>query len=343
MSETIKTDVLIIGAGPCGLFAVFELGLLDMKAHLVDILDKVGGQCAELYPEKPIYDIPAVPYITGQGLCEALMAQIKPFGAGFHLQEMVQTIEKIGDPLFRVTTDRGRTFEVKVIVVAAGGGSFQPKRPPIPGVEAYEGTSVFYAVRQMEAFRGKRVLIVGGGDSALDWTLNLAPIASHLTLLHRRSDFRAAPDSVNKMTALVGQGKIDFVLGQVSALRGEAGRIAQAVVKRNDGSQFEIACDAMLPFFGLTMKLGPVAEWGMEMKDGEYIVVDTATFESSVPGIFAIGDINWYPGKLKLILSGFHEAALMAQKAHRYVYPDKRLVFQYTTSSTSLQKKLGVA
>jgi thioredoxin reductase (NADPH) len=343
MSEVIKTDVLIIGAGPCGLFAVFELGLLDMKAHLVDILDKIGGQCAELYPEKPIYDIPAVPYITGQGLCEALLTQIKPFGATFHLQEMVQTIEKIGDPQFRVTTDRGQVFEVKVIVVAAGGGSFQPKRPPIPGIEAYEGASVFYAVRQMEAFRGKRILIVGGGDSALDWTLNLAPIASHLTLLHRRGEFRAAPDSVNKMMALVGEGKIDLVLGQVSELRGEGGRIAQAVVKRNDGSHFEIACDTLLPFFGLTMKLGPVAEWGMAMKDGEYILVDTATFESSVPGIFAIGDINWYPGKLKLILSGFHEAALMAQKAHRYVYPDKRLVFQYTTSSTSLQKKLGVA
>jgi thioredoxin reductase (NADPH) len=343
MNEPIKTDVLITGAGPCGLFAVFELGLLDMKAHLVDILDKVGGQCAELYPEKPIYDIPAVPYITGQGLCEALMAQIKPFGATFHLQEMVQTIEKIGDPLFRVTTDRGKVFEVKVVVIAAGGGSFQPKRPPIPGIEAYEGNSVFYAVRQMEIFRGKRVLIVGGGDSALDWTLNLAPIAGHLTLLHRRGDFRAAPDSVNKMMALVGEGKIDFVLGQVSALEGEGGRIAKAIVKRNDGSNFEIACDALLPFFGLTMKLGPVADWGMEMKDGEYILVDTATFESSVPGIFAIGDINWYPGKLKLILSGFHEAALMAQKAHRYVYPDKRLVFQYTTSSTSLQKKLGVA
>jgi thioredoxin reductase (NADPH) len=343
MSELIKTDVLIIGAGPCGLFAVFELGLLDMKAHLVDILDKVGGQCAELYPEKPIYDIPALPYVTGQGLCEALMTQIKPFGATFHLQEMVQTIEKIGDPHFRVTTDRGRIFEVKVIVVAAGGGSFQPKRPPIPGIEAYESTSVFYAVRQMEAFRGKRILIVGGGDSALDWTLNLAPIASHLTLLHRRGEFRAAPDSVNKMMALVGEGRIDLVLGQVSVLRGEGGRIAQAVVKRNDGSNFEIACDALLPFFGLTMKLGPVAEWGMAMKDGEYILVDTATFESSVPGIFAIGDINWYPGKLKLILSGFHEAALMVQKAHRYVYPDKRLVFQYTTSSTSLQKKLGVA
>ncbi len=343
MNEPIKTDVLIIGAGPCGLFAIFELGLLDMKAHVVDILDKVGGQCAELYPEKPIYDIPGVPYVTGQGLCDALMAQIKPFGATFHLQEMVQSIERIGNPGFRVTTDSGKVFEVKVIVIAAGGGSFQPKRPPIPGIEAYEAGSVFYAVRQMEAFRGKRILIVGGGDSALDWTLNLAPLASHLTLLHRRTEFRAAPDSVNKMMALAAEGRIDFVLGQVSALEGEGGRIARAIVKRNDGSNFSIACDALLPFFGLTMKLGPVADWGMAMKDGEYVVVDTATFESSLPGIFAIGDINWYPGKLKLILSGFHEAALMAQKAHRYVYPDKRLVFQYTTSSTSLQKKLGVA
>ncbi len=343
MTNPIVTDVLIIGAGPCGLFAIFELGLLDMKAHVVDILDKVGGQCAELYPEKPIYDIPGIPYVTGQGICDALMAQIKPFAATFHLQEMVQSVEQIGDPLFRVTTDRGKVFEIKVIVVAAGGGSFQPKRPPIPGIEAYENNSVHYSVRQMEVFRGRRILIVGGGDSALDWTLNLAPVASHVTLLHRRSEFRAAPANVSKMMSLVAEGRIDFVLGQVSTLEGKNGQIAKAIVKRNDGSNFEIACDALLPFFGLTMKLGPVADWGLKMKDGEYIVVDTASFESSVPGIFAIGDINWYPGKLKLILCGFHEGALMAQKAHRYVFPDKRLVFQYTTSSTSLQKKLGVA
>ena len=340
---TISTDVLIVGAGPCGLFAVFELGLLDMKAHVIDVLDKIGGQCAELYPEKPIYDIPGLPYVTAQGLCDALMAQIKPFGATFHLQEMVESIESIGDPRFRVKTDRGTIFDVKAVVIAAGGGLFQPKRPPIPGVEAYEGSSVFYAVRQMDAFRGKRILIVGGGDSALDWTLNLAPLASHLTLLHRRSEFRAAPDSVNRMMALVGEGKIDFVLGQVSALEGASGQLSKAVVRRSDGSHFEIACDVMLAFFGLTMKPGPLASWGLEMKDGEYVVVDTAAFESNVPGIFAIGDISWYPGKLKLILCGFHEAALMAQKAHRYVFPDKRLVFQYTTSSTSLQKKLGVA
>jgi len=339
--EPIKTDALIIGAGPIGLFAVFELGLLDMKAHLVDILDKIGGQCAELYPEKPIYDIPGIPYITGQGLTDALMEQIKPFGPTFHLNEMVETIERIGDPLFRVVTDGGKVFEAKVIVIAAGGGSFQPKRPPIEGIEAYEGTSVHYAVRQMEAFRGKRVLIVGGGDSALDWTLNLAPLASHLTLLHRRDAFRAAPDSVNKMMSLVSEGKIDFVLGQVTTLQGKDGQLECAVVKRNDGSIFNIACDALLPFFGLTMKLGPVANWGLKL-EGDLIPVDTEKFETSEPGIFAIGDINTYPGKLKLILSGFHEVALMSQKAHRYVYPDKKFVFQYTTSSTSLQKKLGV-
>jgi thioredoxin reductase (NADPH) len=343
MTETIKTDVLIIGAGPCGLFAVFELGLLDMKAHLVDILDKVGGQCAELYPEKPIYDIPGIPTVTGQGLVEALMEQIKPFGPTIHLGDMVQSIERIGDPMFRVRTELGKEFEVKIIVVAAGGGSFQPKRPPIPGIEEFEEKSVFYAVRQMEAFRGKRILIAGGGDSALDWTLNLAPVASHLTLLHRRDAFRAAPDSVNKAMALVAEGKIDFVLGQATSLQGTDGQIETVIVKRNDGSEFHIGCDAILPFFGLTMKLGPVADWGFELKDGELIPVDTEAFETSEPGIFAIGDINWYPGKLKLILSGFHEAALMAQKAHRYVYPDKRLVFQYTTSSSSLKKKLGVA
>jgi thioredoxin reductase (NADPH) len=343
MTEIIKTDVLIIGAGPCGLFAVFELGLLDMKAHLVDILDKPGGQCAELYPEKPIYDIPALTYVSGQGLVDALLAQIKPFGATFHLGEMVETIERIGDPAFRVTTDAGKVFEVKVVVIAAGGGSFQPKRPPIAGIEAYEGKSVHYAVRKMEAFRGKRILIVGGGDSALDWTLNLHPVASHVTLLHRRDQFRAAPDSVNKMHALVKSGQLDLVLGQVTSLEGADGQVTGAVVKGNDGAVTTLPCEAVLPFFGLTMKLGPVANWGFDLHEGELIKVNTENFETNQPGIFAIGDINWYPGKLKLILCGFHEGALMAQQAYHYVYPGKKLTFQYTTSSTSLQKKLGVA
>ena len=341
MSEAIKTDVLIIGAGPCGLFAVFELGLLDMKAHLVDILDKIGGQCAELYPEKPIYDIPGIPFVTGHGLTEALMEQVKPFHPTFHLNEMVETIEKIGDPGFRVKTDAGKVFECKVVVISAGGGSFQPKRPPVPGIEAYEGTSVFYAVRKMEQFRDKSILIVGGGDSALDWTLNLHPIAKRITLLHRRDDFRAAPHSVEQMRALVGAGKMDLKIGQVTGLDGADGKLSAATVKGNDNAITTVDCDTILPFFGLTMKLGPVANWGVTLENN-LVPVDTAAFETNVPGVFAIGDINTYPGKLKLILSGFHESALMAQKAHRYVFPDKRLVFQYTTSSSSLQKKLGV-
>ncbi|UFS76841.1 NAD(P)/FAD-dependent oxidoreductase [Tardiphaga sp. 37S4] len=341
MGETIKTDVLIIGAGPCGLFAVFELGLLDMKVHLVDILDKIGGQCAELYPEKPIYDIPAIPLVTGQGLTEALLEQIKPFKPTFHLNEMIETIEKIGDPLFRVTTDAGQVFETKVVVISAGGGSFQPKRPPVPGIEAYEGTSVFYAVRKMEQFRDKDLLIVGGGDSALDWTLNLHPVARRVTLLHRRDDFRAAPHSVEQMRKLVAAGQMDLQIGQVTALEGEGGHLTGAVIKGNDNESVRIDCNTILPFFGLTMKLGPVANWGVTLENN-LIPVETASFETNVPGVFAIGDINTYPGKLKLILSGFHEGALMAQKAYHYVYPDKRLVFQYTTSSSSLQKKLGV-
>ena len=341
MTEPIKTDVVIIGAGPVGLFAVFELGLLDMKCHLIDILDKISGQCAELYPEKPIYDIPGVPYTSAQGLVDALLLQIKNFQPQFHLGEMVEKVEKIGDPLFRVSTDQGKVFECKVLVIAAGGGSFQPKRPPIPGIEAYEGNTVHYAVRKMENFRDKNVMVVGGGDSALDWTLNLQPLASKLTLCHRRAEFRAAPDSVNKMMALVDAGKIDLVLGQVTSLVGADGRIEKAIVKKNDGTMADVDCDVMLPFFGLTMKLGPVANWGIKLSNN-LVPVEPAAFETNVPGIFAIGDINTYPGKLKLILCGFHEGGLMAQKAHRYVYPDKRLVFQYTTSSSSLQKKLGV-
>jgi thioredoxin reductase (NADPH) len=340
MTDPIKTDVLIIGAGPCGLFAVFELGLLDIKAHLVDILDKPGGQCAELYPEKPIYDIPAIPIISGHGLTEALVKQIEPFKPTFHLGEMVESIERIGDPMFRVTTDLGKVFEVKVVVVAAGGGSFQPKRPPVPGIEAFEGTSVFYAVRKMEQFRDKRLLIVGGGDSALDWTLNLVPVARRVTLMHRRDQFRASPDSVNKMRALVADGRLDFVLGQVIKLEGEAGMLRAAHAKPDKGEPYVVEADAVLPFFGLTMKLGPVANWGLNLEE-DLIPVDTAAFESAFRASSPSAISTPAPGKLKLILCGFHEGALMRQKASLHL-PDKRLVFQYTTSSTSLQKKLWV-
>ena len=338
---TKKTDVIIIGAGPVGLFAVFELGLLDLKCHLIDILDRPGGQCAELYPEKPIYDIPAWPSISAQGLVDKLMEQIAPFHPEFTFNRMVSSLEKLEDGGYRVTTDEGETIEAKVIVIAAGGGSFQPKRPPMPGIEAYEGKSVFYSVRRMEDFRGHDLLIVGGGDSALDWTLNLQPIANSLTLVHRRPEFRAAPDSVNKMYALHERKELGFEVGQVTALTGTDGQLESATVKGPDGP-VEIRCTRLLPFFGLTMKLGPIAEWGLNLHEN-LITVDTEKFETSIPGVFAIGDINWYPGKLKLILSGFHEAALMAQAAKRIANPGERIVFQYTTSSTNLQKKLGVA
>jgi thioredoxin reductase (NADPH) len=341
MSENvIKTDTVIVGAGPVGLFAVFELGLVDIKAHVIDILDRAGGQCTELYPEKPIYDIPGLPVVTGQELTDKLMEQIKPFGAEFHFNQRVESLERLNGG-FRVETDAGTIFECKVLVIAAGGGSFTPKRPPLAGIEDYEGKSVFYSVRKMDSLRGRDVLIVGGGDSALDWTLNLQPIAKSLTLLHRRAEFRAAPASVAKMMALVDGGNITFKLGQVTALHGKDGQLSSVTVKGADGEIYEQPTEIMMPFFGLTMKLGPVADWGLELHEN-LIPVDTEKFETSEKGIFAIGDINTYPGKLKLILSGFHEAALMAQQAHKYVYPDKKLVFQYTTSSTSLQKKLGV-
>ena len=341
MSEdVIKTDAVIIGAGPVGLFAVFELGLVDVKAHVIDILDRPGGQCAELYPEKPIYDVPALAIVTGQELTDRLMQQIKPFGAEFHFSERVETLERTDDG-FRLVSDAGTAFECKVVVIAAGGGSFTPKRPPLPGIKQYEGTSVFYSVRKMDAFKDKDVLIVGGGDSALDWTPNLQPVAKSLTLVHRRSEFRAAPASVQKMLELVDSGNISFKLGQVTELQGDNGQLTGVTVKSPDGSTFEQPTEVMLPFFGLTMKLGPVANWALNLEEN-LIPVDTEKFETSEKGIFAIGDINTYPGKLKLILSGFHEGALMAQQVHHYVYPDKKLIFQYTTSSSSLQKKLGV-
>jgi thioredoxin reductase (NADPH) len=339
-ANEIVTDVVVIGAGPCGLFAVFELGLLDLKCHLVDILDRPGGQCAELYPEKPIYDIPGFPVVTGQGLVDNLMQQIAPFAPEFHFNTIVNGIEKLPEGGFRVTTDADEIITCKVVVVAAGGGSFQPKRPPVEGIEPFEGKSVFYSVRRMDDFRDQDVVIVGGGDSALDWTLNLQPIVRSLTLVHRRDAFKAAPASVNRMRELVMDGKISFQLGQIAKIDGEDGKLNH-VHLTTDAGDLSLPATRLLPFFGLTMKLGPVADWGLELNDN-LIAVDTEKFQSSIPGIFAIGDINAYPGKLKLILSGFHEGALMAQAAKKIVSPDERVIFQYTTSSTKLQRKLGV-
>ena len=339
-NKVIETDVVIIGAGPVGLFAVFELGLLDMRCDVIDILDKPGGQCAELYPDKPIYDIPGIPEISGGELTKSLLEQIKPFNPRFHLSTIVSELKQINNGLWEVVTDSDKIFHTKVIVIAAGGGSFQPKKPPIDGIDDYEGKSVFYSIKNIEKFYNKEIAIVGGGDSALDWALTLHKKSKNLTLIHRRKEFRAAPDTVNKVMKLIDDGSINFELGQVKELVGSDGQLSKIICKDKEEEK-EIKCEAMLPFFGLTMKLGPVANWGLNLEQN-LIKVNTETFETNQKGIFAIGDINYYPGKLKLILCGFHEGALMAQKAHQYIYPDKKVIFQYTTSSSNLQKKLGV-
>lgn len=336
-----ETDVIIVGAGPVGLFAVFELGLLGLKTHLVDILGRVGGQCAELYPEKPIYDIPGIPICTGQELTDKLMEQIAPFSPQFHLSEMAEELTKLDNGNWRLKTDMGTVLEAPVLVIAAGGGSFVPKKPHLPGIEAYEDSSVFYAVRQMEKFRDRDVLIAGGGDSALDWFIALQPIAKSIALVHHRDGFRAAPHSVEAMREIVASGKGQLHIAQMKGLEGDAPNLSGVLVESKETGPAVIACDMLVPFYGLTMKLGPVAEFGINLEQN-LIPVETEKFETSVPSIFAIGDINTYPGKLKLILSGFHEAALMSQEAFRLARPGERLRFQYTTSSSELQKKLGV-
>ena len=340
--DVIQTDMVIIGAGPCGLFAVFEAGLLGMKCQLVDNLDKIGGQCAELYPDKPIYDIPAVPRCTGQELVDLLMAQIRPFEPQFHLKQQASALTRLPDGRWRLETDLGTVIEAPVVVIAAGAGSFVPRRLPLPGAERFEGSSLFYAVRKMEHFRGRRILVAGGGNSALDWVLNLEPISAGMALVHRRDEFRAAPDSVEKMRHLVAAGRMELVIGQISGLAGDGDRLDHVVIKGADGAERPFACDTLLAFYGLKMELGPIADWGLNL-ERELIAVDTAAFETNQPGIFAIGDMCTYPGKLKLILSGFHEAALMCQKAFKLCFPEQKLIFRYTTSSTDLQKKLGVA
>ena len=342
MSEAIKTEVLIIGAGPCGLFQVFELGLLGMRAHLLDSLPSPGGQCTELYPDKPIYDIPALPVCGAQELVDRLMQQIKPFEPTFHLAEEVLEVVPRDDRRFDVVTSKGTRFDAGAIVIAAGVGSFQPRRLGVPGCEVFEGRQIHYRVKQANDFRNQRLVIFGGGDSALDWAIEFATTAPALTLVHRRDEFRAAPASVARMRELEAAGKLEFIEGLAEELMVSDERLAGVRVKSKDGQMHELPADHVFAFFGLHPKLGPVAEWGLEL-ERKALKVDTEKFQTSAPGIFAVGDINTYPGKKKLILSGFHEAALAAFGIQAWLYPEKKQFLQYTTTSPVMQKRLGVA
>jgi thioredoxin reductase (NADPH) len=339
---TIQTEVVIIGAGPCGLFQVFELGLLGIKCHIVDSLAKPGGQCTELYPEKPIYDIPALPVCGAQELIDRLLEQIKPFGAEMHFGHEVTVVSKREDGRFDVQTAGGLKFDAGAIVIAGGVGSFQPRRLGVENAGQFEGRQIFYRVKSAADFHGKRLVIFGGGDSALDWTLALADKAASLTLVHRRSEFRAAPASVQKMQELVAAGKMRFIEGTAVSLNSEGDRLTGVNVKDAGGQVQALEADDLLVFFGLAPKLGPIAEWGLELEK-KAIRVDTEKFQTSIPGIFAVGDINTYPGKKKLILSGFHEAALAAFGIQHYLYPQKRQFLQYTTTSPVMHQRLGVA
>ena len=338
---TIKKDVVIVGAGPVGLFAVFELGLLGLECCVIDILDRPGGQCAELYPEKPILDIPSRLKVTGQELTDDLMKQIEPFSPVLHFNQMADSLTKLDNGHWRLTTDMGIVVEAPVVLIAGGGGSFTPKKPKIEGIEPFENKSLYYAVRQMEIFKGKNLLIAGGGDSALDWVLALNPEVESMHLVHRRAEFRAVQDTVDKMRELEANGKVTVHVADIPRVNGTDGQIESVtLMSKETGEDYDVECDTMLAFYGLTMKLGPIAEWGLNM-DSNRVAVDTEKFETSEPGIFCIGDMCEYPGKLKLILSGFHESALMAHGAFHYARPDQKLKFQHTTSSSELQGKLA--
>ncbi|WP_321963078.1 NAD(P)/FAD-dependent oxidoreductase [Paraburkholderia sp. J7] len=339
--QLIETDALIIGAGPVGLFQVFELGLMEIHAHVVDSLPVVGGQCAELYPDKPIYDIPAVLMCTGQQLVDALMKQIEPFGATFHLGQEVQIVEPRADGRFFVQTSKGTQFLAKTVFIAAGVGSFQPRTLKLSGIERYRDTQLFYRLRDLERFRDKDIVVCGGGDSALDWALQLVDVAQSVILLHRREGYRAAPATVAKMHALCEEWRMQSIVGQLTGFDDEGGKLTRIKVTGGDGVTRSLELDYLLVFYGLSPQLGPIAQWGLEI-ERKQLPVDTARFETSVPGIFAVGDINTYPGKKKLILSGFHEAALAAFGAAHHVFPEKKIHLQYTTTSTRLHKVLGV-
>lgn len=337
----IETDAVIVGAGPVGLFQVFELGLLEIKAHVIDSLATVGGQCTELFPDKPIYDIPAVPVCTGQELTDSLLKQIEPFGATFHLGQEVTLVQKREDGRFDVETSAGTRFITKTIFIAAGVGSFQPRTLKVDGIEQFDGSQLFYRVRNPAQFDGKNIVICGGGDSALDWALNFVGKAESVILVHRRDDFRAAPASVTKMRELCDQYEMQCLTGQVTGFDTDAGRLKEIKVTGADGVTRRLPLDMLLVFFGLSPKLGPIADWGLDI-ERKQVKVDTEKFETNIPGIFAVGDINTYPGKKKLILSGFHEAALAAFGAAPYIFPDKKIHMQYTTTSPKLHKVLGV-
>jgi thioredoxin reductase (NADPH) len=339
--SAIETDAVIVGAGPVGLFQVFELGLLEIKAHVIDSLTAVGGQCVELYPDKPIYDIPAVPVCTGQELTDNLLKQIEPFEPTFHLGQEVTLVARREDGRFDLETSTGTHFITKTIFIAAGVGSFQPRTIKVDGIDAFEGSQLFYRVKDPARFAGRNIVICGGGDSALDWALNLQEKAESVILLHRRDNFRAAPASVAKMKALCDDYAMQLVIGQVSGFETKDGKLAEIKVTGADGVTRRLPLDDLLVFFGLSPKLGPIAEWGLDI-ERKQLKVDTEKFETNVPGIFAVGDINVYPGKKKLILSGFHEAALAAFGAAPYIFPDKKIYMQYTTTSPKLHKILGV-
>jgi thioredoxin reductase (NADPH) len=337
----ISTEVVIIGAGPCGLFQVFELGLLGIGAHVVDSLAVPGGQCAELYPDKPIYDIPALPVCGAQELVERLLQQIKPFNSQLHLGEEVSALSARSDGRFDLLTSGGKRFDAGAVVIAAGVGSFQPRRLGVPGSEAFEGGTIQYRVRKPQELAGKRLVIFGGGDSALDWTLELAHTARELTLIHRREHFRAAPASVARMRELEAAGRLRCIVGLAEELILAADTLAGVRVRAADGALQTLEADQLLVFFGLHPKLGPIAEWGLEL-ERKALKVDTEKFQTSVPGIFAVGDVNTYAGKKKLILSGFHEAALAAFAIQHHLYPQKKQFLQYTTTSPAMHKRLGV-
>lgn len=326
----IKTDILIIGAGPVGLFTVFEAGLLKLHCHLVDALPQPGGQLSEIYPKKPIYDIPGFPTVLAEELVKNLMEQIAPFKPTFTLGERAEQLERLEDNSFKITTNRGTEINAPVICIAAGLGSFEPRKPPIDNIEHFEDHGVEYFIKDPEMYRKKRVVLAGGGDSALDWTIYLADVADEVYLIHRRTGFRGAPDSVEKVMELSETGRIKLITeAQVVGLHGN-GSLNEVVIQHDKDGEFTVPTDHFVPLFGMAPKLGPLQDWGLDLnKDG--IVVNTFDYSTNVPGIYAVGDINYYAGKLKLILCGFHEATLMCQSAFKYIHPEKKLSFKYTT------------